>query len=85
MRTEKELWELVLSGQDFFEDGVCTWIELMCDLDIITYDEFAFLKNSLYENKPKDKCRAYFWQSGELQSRIDWINERIKQLEEQWK
>jgi hypothetical protein len=81
MRTEKELWQLVLSRQDLFEKSLCIWLACMVGNIIINYKEFMFLKKKLVENRPRNSRGAYFWTEDELQPRIDWINERIKQIE----
>lgn len=79
MRTEKELWELVLSRQDLFTGGLCTWIGDMRILGLITEEEWDLISNSVYAKRIGKKI---YWigPEFEIQPRIDWINERIKEL-----
>jgi hypothetical protein len=87
MRTEKELWELVLSRQDLFWSGLCGWVIHIKGESLINENEYLLLNNVLLNDLPKRKnpYHAYCWEICKIQPRIDWINERIKQLEEQWK
>jgi hypothetical protein len=82
MRTEKELWQLVLSRQDLFQFGLCRWVYSLRYNDVITYDEHLLLKSILYKHLPEPKFPiVYCWEICKIQPRIDWINERIKQIE----
>ena len=83
MRTEKELWQLVLSRQDLFEDGICNWAWSVHENGLMTFHEYDRLMNMLDLNDFNiDKYNFLYWfKPYELQPRIDWINERIKQLE----
>lgn len=79
MRTEKELWELVLSRPDLFTGRLCTWIWDMRILGLITEEEWDLISNSVYA-KRIDKKIHWIGPVFEIQPRIDWINERIKEL-----
>jgi hypothetical protein len=79
MRTEKELWEVVLSRPDLFDyaHGLCIWILNIWFDDIIEFEEYNIIHNVL-----DNAGVSYFiGPKGEIQPRIDWIKERIKQLE----
>lgn len=80
MRTEKELWEVVLSRTDLFDRCLCFWLVDMWYYGLISENELEFL-NILLEIEMKKAQKGYFiGPKGEIQPRIDWINERIKQL-----
>jgi hypothetical protein len=81
MRTEKELWELVLSRQDLFWVGLCTWINVLANSGVINVKEWKFLHKTLRFNLPEKCENGWCWKPSKIQPRIDWINERIKQLE----
>jgi hypothetical protein len=82
MRTEKELWELVLSRQDLFRTGLCLWIRFLEIDDLISAEEEDYLILKLKEKNPYLKrVNAYLWEDGKIKPRIDWINKRIKQIE----
>lgn len=79
MRTEKELWEVVLSRPDLFEWGLCIWIGLCFDNDVISGREFIFLDSIL--DKLRTNSESYWIApKGQIQPRIDWIKNRIETL-----
>lgn len=80
MRSEKELWEVVLSRLDLFELGLCIWITKCYNDKLISLDEIEFLLNKLDHLRTYSTSRYWIAPKYELQPRIDWINERIKQL-----
>ena len=81
MRSEKELWELVLTEQDIFDYGLCHWVRYMYWKQLISLEERKLLLSSLEENLPEKREDEYCWKPCEIQPRIDWIKNRIKQLE----
>lgn len=81
MRREKELWQLVLSRQDLFWSGLCNWVYKLLEKRIINENEFVLLKNVMTCKLPERFGSAYSWIPCDIQPRINWINERIKQLE----
>lgn len=82
MRSEKELWELVLNRTGWFQFGLCRWVYNLMYYDAITYEERLLLKSVLYKHLPKPKFPSvYCWTINDIQPRINWINERIKQIE----
>lgn len=85
MRTEKELWELVLKYPDYIELGVCCCVRhLFFNMNEMEHEEYVILRKSLEINlPPKRHGSLYCWETFQLQPRIDWINERIKQLEDE--
>jgi hypothetical protein len=83
MRTEKELWQLVLSRQDLFEEGLCLWILNLRFVNEINLFEYRTLRQSLSKNLPFYSPDLFCWFRDDIQPRIDWINERIKQLDDE--
>lgn len=84
MRTEKELWELVLSRTDLFETGLCGWANELWAKDLVTDEEFLLLKSELKDNLPEKKyglLEMFCWPPFKIAPRIEWIKNRIKQLE----
>lgn len=86
MRTEKELWEVVLSRPDLFKRGLCGWIFKLWFIKLITSNEEERLISALRRSYrySKDTWNQGYWigPEGKIQPRIDWINKRIKQLDE---
>jgi hypothetical protein len=83
MRTTKELLEVMLQYQVYFKAGLCQWINRLYSIDIIDVSEYKLLY-SYIQNHELEKTNdiLYWWPVGELQPRIDWINEQIKLLSE---
>ena len=81
MRTEKELWQLVLSRQNLFKLGLCLWVNEVYFKGEILKSEFDYLRMVLDNNLPVKDSWGWCWELGKIQPRIDWINERIKQIE----
>jgi len=83
MRTEKELLELMLQYQVYFQTGMCNWVERFYAFDLIDESEYKLLYNYIQNHEPEETNDIlYWWPVGELQPRIDWINEQIKLLSE---
>ncbi len=82
MRSEKELWELVLSRQEWFNWGLCQWVSDLRNSRFINEKERLLLENKMKSFLPATpRMNGYVWVIGDMQPRIDWINERIKQIE----
>lgn len=78
MRTEKELWEVVLSRPDLFEErfGLCIWILNVWFYDLISQDEYDIIQQTL-----DNSGSGYFiGPEGQIQPRIEWIKKRIEEL-----
>lgn len=89
MRSEKELWQVVLSRPDLFRTGLCAWV-VEAKLKGVM-DEFEYYKlreaiqyyRQLMKKRTVSKAEeALFWigRPGDLQARIDWINDKINGL-----
>ena len=78
MRTEKELFELMLTRQDLFRSGICCWSCMLHNERLITYYEYFLLRNYLNLNSLKDE--GYWWEFGKIEQRIEWIKQQIEKL-----
>lgn len=82
MRSEKELWELVLSRTDLFRTGLCYWIKALQDVAKLSSEEYWGLRKILIGNLPKKTPKSHYrWPPFKIEPRIEWIKNRIKQLE----
>lgn len=80
MRTEKELWEVVLSRPDLFDRCLCFWLVDVKFYGLISDDELELLE-SLLDDEMRKAGKGYFiGPKGQIQARIDWIKNRIEQL-----
>lgn len=92
MRSIKELLELMLDNKDLFRSGLCKWNSILYIRDIITWDEFIFLKKYIRSNRPPfydnftifchtilrdHPTNHYYWKQGEIKPRIKWIQKHI--------
>jgi hypothetical protein len=78
MRTEKELFELMLTRQDLFRTGICRWSIDLYEERLITINEYVLLDNYLKSNSLKDD--GYWWRVEEIEPRIEWIKQQIEKL-----
>jgi hypothetical protein len=89
MRTEKELFKLMLERQDQFAKGLCLWVSLLNYSRIITFEECCLLEEYIHNNRPsmfsslsafKNRRGYYYWNKGDITPRIKWINKQIEKL-----
>jgi hypothetical protein len=80
MRTTKELLELMLTYSDLFSYGLCCASRKLWFDDLITDEEITLLRDYLNDYKQANNLSMYWWPEGQIQPRIDWINEQIKLL-----
>ncbi len=89
MRTEKELFKLMLEHKDKFALGLCAWSIFLNCIGIITYDELKLLLDYIDHNRPskfsslsvyKNRNRPFYWEIGDITPRIKWINKQIEKL-----
>jgi hypothetical protein len=80
MRTEKELWEIVLSRPDLFQTGLCGWVGKCFRNNLINLQEREFLICHALADLPPYAVGHFCWNPGIIRHRIEWINNRIKQL-----
>jgi hypothetical protein len=78
MRTEKELFELMLTRQDLFTDGLCCWVISMWAEEYITVPECGLLLNYLKASEPTKGM--YWWKPCKIEPRIEWIKQQIEKL-----
>jgi hypothetical protein len=82
MRTTKELLEIMLKNEGYFNCGLCDWVSRLFINNIISLDEKYKLKTYIRENKPFNwrtfLKSAYYWKPGNIKPRIKWIKKHIK-------
>lgn len=78
MRTEKELFELMLTRQGLFKTGICSWSFSLYIETLITLNEYDLLRNYLELNSLKDG--GYWWGIEKIEPRIEWIKQQIEKL-----
>lgn len=80
MRTEKELWEVVLDHPELFYKSLCFWL-IKLDLEnIITVQEYEFLDKILDDESDRIGIGYFIGKKHEIQPRIDWIKKRMEEL-----
>lgn len=60
--------------------GLCLKCACLFAVGKIISDEYEWLCGLIEDNKPRN-AKAYYWQRGKKAPRINWINERIKELQ----
>lgn len=94
MKTYKELLTLVRDTllrsekNNGVSVGMCLIIHHLRVFNLISYDEELKIRNFTQKNKPKRgqhynknlKYAAYWWPPGDIESRVSWLNSKIKQL-----
>ena len=84
MRTEIELWKALLTRQDLFSSGLCTWIfKAPTDgTELLTIKEAVNLYEILRKKREEAGDINAYWVGarGDLKARINWIENRIKEL-----
>lgn len=84
MRTEIELWRIVLNRQDCFLGSLCSWIAYTSLQENFLKEEVLILNKSIREGAKKlGKCNTWYWigEWGNIELRINWIEKRIKEIE----
>lgn len=83
MRSEKELFELMLEHQDMFRDGLCHWFLCLWAHNLISDEESLLIDRYIKNNKPflsLFRTDDYYWSMCNIEPRIKWINKQIKKL-----
>lgn len=84
-RSINELLRLMLDHQEYFNDGLCRWMEHMSWHDYITWDEMRKIRKYIKENRPKNiywmMGNGYYWKCDDINPRIKWIRKHIKKTE----
>ena len=74
----ERLLELLEQYPDSFRTGLCSFIHTMRFIEnSITQEEFFLLKNWLNNNHPIPKNEVYWFEIGDLQSRINYLKSKI--------
>lgn len=82
----KRLFIRVLNNQDCFKSGLCLWIWDVGNKNVLNYKQCMLLENYIKVNLlygsyyNKNIHFPYYWEYGQIQPRIDWIDEQIKKL-----
>lgn len=93
MRSNKELLDIFLNNQRYFETGICHWVRDLFWKDLISPDEKLYLLNLIKYNPPIFKFKHYFynpdkiikyshipsyyWKTGFINPRIKWLNKYL--------
>jgi hypothetical protein len=84
MRTNKELFELLLEYPTYFTYGICGWILSLYNYGIITEEERNEITSYVEIKRPKSYSfgivNPYSWIPGEIKPRVVWVNNQIKIL-----
>jgi hypothetical protein len=89
MRTEKEIFELMLDNKHLFEIGICTWSFRLNIHGLISNSEYLLLVKYMEKNRPskyssisafRSRGSSFYWAPHKIKPRIKWINQQIKKL-----
>lgn len=79
MRSNLELQKVLLDNiDDYFETGLCVYISISYSMNLISLQEFRYLK--LFISKRSNGLNSIYWigKKGDIKPRIEWIKENIK-------
>ena len=81
-RSINELLKLMLGNQEYFNYGLCRWVDHMKWHDRITWDEMRKIRKYIKENRPKNFYWLigddYYWKYSDINPRIKWLQKHIK-------
>ncbi len=91
MRSTKELFQVLLDEDNYFETGLCHFIFVLWMNGIIYGHEYQLLDEYIKSHRPKNFhyffCKIFrldnihfYWSPGKKKQRIKWINQQIKKL-----
>ena len=81
--------QLMLTRQDLYKAGLCTWAGHLYGANLITYGGRVRLRDYISNNRPSKfssldayKCRksGFYWSIKKLKPRLKWIHKHIKLL-----
>jgi hypothetical protein len=87
MRTIKELLQLMLDNQQYFQAGLCYWSNNLYANGLINMREWVLLKKYIKVNRPSafssinalmHRNSAYFWEPENIKYRVQWLEKHIK-------
>ena len=85
MKPERSIKELLIVLRDNLKDyfdlycnGMCLVIKELYWHDLISEEEESILTNYLEDNKPIDQM--YWFVPGEIEPRLEWLNQQIEKL-----
>jgi hypothetical protein len=88
-RSIKELLQLMLDNQHWFEGGLCRWASNLLYIKIITFTEYVLLFNYIRDNRPsmfssfeafKWSFKNFYWKPKAIAPRILWLKKHISKL-----
>ena len=86
-RSIKELLQVMLDNQQFFDAGLCLWALHLQTRIIITWEETQKVLSYIKANRPskwssraafKYRNSEYFWTIGDIEPRLKWLEKHIK-------
>jgi len=89
MRNIKELLQVLLDNQQYFNLGLCLWVDELVYKDIISYRERYILHDYINKHRPsmfssieawKNSNSNYYWNRNNIVPRLNWINKHIEKL-----
>ncbi len=87
MRSIKNLLEVMLLNQNYFQFGLCSWASSLRCYGVITDEEYSILRHYIKYNRPnmfssmkafKASNSPYYWPCGDKGVRVKWIEKHIK-------
>jgi hypothetical protein len=91
MRTIKELLQLMLDHQEYFDTGLCLWTTRMYQNGLFTSEERNCVRDYIRNNRPTDKWTydalfyqkkpersTYYWTVFEIGPRKRWLKRHIR-------
>ena len=89
VRGIKELLVLMLDHQEFFATGLCWWAYKLFKVGLITEQEHDCIQRLISKDEIRYINRSnsglyygslFYWPMGDIEPRIEWINEKLKSL-----
>ena len=87
-RTIKELLQIMLDNQEYFEITLCFWVDKLYILsNLLSLLEVIRLRQYILLNRPStfssiqsfiNRNNFYYWNRGDIKPRIKWLKEHIK-------
>jgi hypothetical protein len=84
MRTEIELWTIVLKRKDCFLGSLCSWLAYTSLEEKFSKEEVLLCNKAIRNSSKKStNCTTWYWigDYGDIELRIKWIKERINEIE----
>jgi hypothetical protein len=72
------LFQIMLSHPEKMGTGLCSWNHFMYDFGYFSQEEYLLVLEYIRAHKLK---AVFWWDRGELEPRVQWLEEQIKKLE----